>query len=359
MRAFFAHSNSGTVLNRAFRNWLPVVAYLSVGLLSILLAVSLGDLDNALAYFNPLAQLISAGIPLGENLAGATQQAGLFSRLALLSLFFIVAFRAGYISLGFEGSLMVAIVLMTLAVYYVQGMGGATIGVLIGALLSSLLLFLLFRRMIKSFYDGTIDDVTPGVVLNIAAITLAGLALRATGLFAGGKQSVASSSVILAADLGSAERSAWLACAFFWITLAAAGGAAAMLRLTNFGLLLRAVGSNRGAARAAGVEFTRVAAGVALVSAGLICVAGIIQFLMIGGVDTEKVRALVVDVLTVSLLAQTRPAFVPIAALCVMGLNEVRIGLQVQGLPMESVFLLQGTLIVAFSLAVSRGLPRA
>lgn len=339
---------------RAALETIPLAIYLGIGVAAAICWLSLSRGGSALSYFLPLRQIASAALAASADVPGALSAASTFSKLTILALFFVLPYQAGYISLGFEGSLMLGITGTAVAVYLLEGATGSWPAGIIGMTAISVCVFLIYRVLAQGYFDGNIDDVTPGVVLNLAAIAIVAVALRASGLSDGQAQSVASVEVLRPAIFAERATQAGVASLSIWCSIAVVLSATLLLGRTNLGLLLRATGSNRGAARAAGVDYRALANGIATISAVLIGLAGALQLLVHGKIQTEDARGIVVDVLTVSLLAQNKAYHVPIAVLAVMGLNHVKLQLQIAGLPPESVLIAQGALILIFSAFASR-----
>ena len=155
----------------------------------------------------------------------------------------VLSERSGVVNIALEGTLL-ASALASVAAAHASGSAGVGIvaGVTCGAMVGLVHALLVVR--------GRIDAIVSGIALNLVAAGGTRFLLRA--LYGSSSNSPSIQGLRLGESWGLLGRT--LFDPFLFATIAAAGGAAWMLRRTRFGLRLRACGEDPSAAQALGVH---------------------------------------------------------------------------------------------------------
>jgi ABC-type uncharacterized transport system permease subunit len=336
-----------------------IFAFLCVGLSTVAMSMLLtSDLQAWRAFFSPLAYLWNL-VTLDPNSTAELAFAVRFVTLYCLAAAFIVGLRAGYFVLGLEGGLVLVVALMAVVEAIFSRAGLSSVGILLGFILAATVCVMLLRMLSLAFFRGAIDDVTPGIVLNYAAVVIVAAILIGLGLQDPQAQGVATTPrADLYAPAGTRSRSSvieWLVAASLLV------GTITHILLTHtpVGIRLRAIGANKEAANMAGIESGHVATTLALLCAALICLAALAQFAAYGRLVVDSLRGLLVPAISAALLGRMSLVGLIPGTLAMLGLTEFTIQLQTQGYPGEIAFALQGGVILIFALAFpTRGLHR-
>jgi ABC-type uncharacterized transport system permease subunit len=174
--------------------------------------------------------------------------------------------RSGIATIALEGALLSS-ALGTVAVAHATGSPaeGLVAGMIVGALTLLLHAFLVTRL--------AVDPIVSGVAVNLAAFGGTRFVLRALYASSSNSPAIASFRRESAAGVADSALVEALLDPLVWGTVLAVALSTFVLRRTSFGLRVRAVGENPSAARALGIDVTRVRL-LACALGGAICALG-------------------------------------------------------------------------------------
>jgi ABC-type uncharacterized transport system permease subunit len=327
----------------------PVAAYLVIGMATVAGSLWIGrELD--LSYFQPVLRMVQGVFGSATDHQAAMLMIVRFTVLFLLALAFISAFRGGYILLGFEGAAILALVVVVIVTHALSL--GAPVNIaywLAGATAAGLAILILCSILIAGFYKLDLDDVTPGIVLNVLAVPIAALLLSVFGLQAPADQGVASVAAGGAAVNASAESQHLLSIILLATCVAAAALTAFVFSRFRAGLLVRAVGSNRQAAGIAGVNLVRTAITVSMIVTLCVVAVASAHYFSTGRIQVEMMRNQLIDVLTAALVARLSLSGLPFGVLTLLGLAEFKLYLQYHEYAPETALAVQGLVLLFFA----------
>jgi ABC-type uncharacterized transport system permease subunit len=237
--------------------------------------------------------------PLSETLVNATP-------LILVGLSVGLAFRAGLFNIGGQGQIIMGAVFAG----YVGFAWHLPVGVhLVVALIAGIIGGALWGGITGWLKARTgAHEVITTIMLNYVALNLLAYLLTASGFQRPGSNQAISKVVDANARLPHLLGSSLRLHAGLFVAVAAAAGVGWLLKRSQLGFQLRAVGANQSAARTAGMNVERNYVMVMVIAGGLAGLAGCSQILGTNAAITQDIDAGIgFNGITVALLGRARP----------------------------------------------------
>lgn len=331
---------------------LPLGAFVLIGLICSLASLAFDFRHADPAYFVPLTDLLYGAVGRA-NSPTTLNTAVRFGTMYCLATVFVTSVRAGYFALGFEGALLGFLgVVIVLSFWLTGSLSISLLGSAAGSLVALIIVAALFLIMSRAFYSRVIDDVTPGIVLNVVALPVAAAMVAAFHLqdpAALGVATMPSPDAFMARG-PSAQKV--LAAAIIWSCVGLGYFLSVLHSRTAIGLHLRALGINREAADLVGVSIRRVAILVSGSTSLLIGCAALFHYLAYGRLQVDALRDQIVGPITAAIIGRLSLMGLTFGVLSLLGLSEFSILLQHKGAPPETVLALQGILLLIFAFIV-------
>lgn len=216
--------------------------------------------------------------------------------------------RSGIATIALEGALL-ASALGTVVVTHATGSpaAGLAAGVAVGAFT------LLVHALLVSRF--AVDAIVSGVAVNLAAFGGTRFVLRALYASSSNSPAIPSFRPVGEAGSGLPPLAEALLDPLLWTTALAVAVSAVVLRRTAFGLRVRAAGENPGAARALGIDVTRVRLAACALGGALAALGGASLAFDQHGFESGMSGGRGFMALAAVILGGWRP--VPVAAVCV------------------------------------------